>query len=54
MEQVAAFEAATGATVTVDHYGENLALVLDSALSNGSTVDGEFDLMDALSPQTEI
>ncbi|MBQ9968434.1 MAG: extracellular solute-binding protein [Oscillospiraceae bacterium] len=39
MEQVAAFEAATGATVTVDHYGENLALVLDSALSNGSTVD---------------
>ena len=23
-------------------------------IANGSTVDGEFDLMDALSPQTEI
>lgn len=36
MEQVAVFEEASGATVTVNHYGENLSLVLDSALESGS------------------
>ncbi len=36
MEQVAAFEETSGATVTVNHYGENLPLVLDSALESGS------------------
>lgn len=36
MAQVAAFEEASGATVTVNHYGENLSLVLDSALESGS------------------
>lgn len=39
MEQVAAFETRSGATVTVNHYGENLPVVLASALEDGKTVD---------------
>lgn len=36
MAQVAAFEEASGAVVTVNHYGENLPLVLDSAIESGA------------------
>ena len=36
MAQVAAFEEKTGAVITVNHYGKNLPLVLDSALDGGS------------------
>lgn len=39
MEKVAEFEEASGATVLVSHYGENLPAVLDNALNGGSTVD---------------
>ena len=39
MEQVTKFEEANGCTVTVNHYGKDLALVLDNALKNGSAVD---------------
>lgn len=39
MEQVAKFEEANDCTVTVNHYGKDLALVLDNALENGSDVD---------------
>lgn len=36
MEKVAQFEEATGATVLLTHYGENLSVVLDSAIADGS------------------
>lgn len=36
MEKVAAFEEATGAAVSVSHYGENLSVVLDNAIADGS------------------
>ena len=38
VEKVAEFEEATGATVLLTHYGENLPVVLDSAIADG-TVD---------------
>ena len=36
MEKVAEFEQTTGATVLVSHYGENLSVVLDNAIADGS------------------
>lgn len=39
MEQVAKFEEANGCTVTVNHYGEDLPVVLENVLKNGTAVD---------------
>ena len=36
MEKVAEFEQTAGTTVMVNHYGENLSVVLDAAVQNGS------------------